>query len=126
MAFYVVYMWLLALYMFRTRLRAIRSGEVAAKFFKTYTGEPPAERTIIVGRHYDNQFQVPLLFLLGCSLHIALGTQNQSTLVVAWLFVFFRLLHSFVHLGSNKLQKRVAAFASAWIMALILWLQLIL
>jgi hypothetical protein len=36
--------------MFRTRVRAIKSGEVPAKYFKAYTGQQPAERTITFGR----------------------------------------------------------------------------
>ena len=60
MAFYAFFIWALGVYMFRTRVRALKTGEVDAKYFKVYTGQPPSERTILVGRHYDNQFQVPL------------------------------------------------------------------
>lgn len=125
MAFYVFYMWILALYMFRSRVRAITSGEVPPKYFKTYTGQTPAEKTLVIGRHYDNQFQVPLLFFAGGTLHIVLNTTNTTTVIIAWLFALSRLLHSFVHLGSNMLQKRVAAFAIGWLMIVLLWGQLI-
>ncbi len=124
MAFYVFYIWCLTVAMFRTRVRAIKTGEVAAKYFKAYSGSPPADKTVLIGRHYDNQFQVPILFFLACVLHISTGAPNMITLVLAWLFVVSRLLHSWVHLGSNILQKRVGAFAAGWIIVLLLWAQL--
>jgi hypothetical protein len=125
MTFYVFYIWALAVFMFRTRLRAIKTGEVHIKYFQAYSGTGPTERTLLVGRHYDNQFQVPLLFLIVCTLHILIGGANAATVALAWAFVASRLLHSWVHLGSNHLQKRVLAFVAGWIIVLLLWAQLI-
>ena len=125
MAFYVLYMWCLAAFMFNSRVRAIKTGEVAAKYFKAYNTQPPAERTILIGRHYDNQFQVPMLFFAGCLAHMLVGKADLWTLVSAWLFIGTRLLHSKIHLGSNILQRRVAAFAAGWFVVVVLWLQLV-
>ena len=125
MAFYVFYIWCLAVFMFRTRVKAIKSGEVGPKFFKTYTGTPPSERTTLVGRHYDNQFQLPLVFFVVCTLHISIGKPDGITLGLAWLFVITRLIHSWVHLGSNILPQRVVAFTTGWIAVLLMWAQLV-
>lgn len=125
MAFYVFYMWCLAVYVFRTRLRAIQSGQVPAKYFKTFAGDLPPERVVLVARHYDNQFQVPLLFFIGCVLHIVLGQANNLTLILAWGFVMSRGLHSWIHLGRNSLQRRVMAFALGWLVIVLLWAQLV-
>ena len=121
MAFYVFYIWVLAVYMFRTRVKAIKSKEVSYKFFQTYSGDSPQEYTVRVARHYDNQFQVPMLFLITCAAHMALDQAGYTTLVLAWVFVATRLAHSFVHLGSNNLRKRVLAFACGWLVLLIMW-----
>ncbi|MEK6773108.1 MAG: MAPEG family protein [Bdellovibrionota bacterium] len=125
MAFYIFYMWLLALLTFRTRLRAIKSGEVAAKYFRAYTGQGPSDRTILVARHYDHQFQVPLLFFITCLLSISIGSTNSATIFLAWLFVVSRLCHSWVHLGSNRLEKRVLTFAAGWVIVVLMWMQLV-
>ena len=124
MCFYAFYMWCLAIYVFRARLRSIKSGEVSIKYFKAYTGEGPSERTVLIARHYDNQFQVPMLFFIVCTLHIMASTTALSTLILAWLFVASRLCHSWVHLGGNNVQKRVITFAAGWIILILLWIQL--
>lgn len=59
MAFYVFYVWCLAILNFRTRLAAIKNGEMKGEFFKSFQGTA-SERVITVGRHYDNQFQLPM------------------------------------------------------------------
>lgn len=124
MALYVLYMWCLTILMFRSRVRAIKDRKVSPKYFKTYTGDPPEEKVIVIGRHYDNQFQVPILFLVTCAVCLAMNSVNLLTVILAWIFVVSRCLHSLIHLGSNILQKRVAVFALGWIAILLLWAQL--
>lgn len=121
MAVYVFYIFCLAFLNFRTRLLAIKTGQVSPKFFKSYIGDAIPERVTIVGRHYDNQFQLPMLFFIGGTLAIALDQITTLTVILAWLFVVSRWAHSWVHLGSNKLQKRVAAFGAGWILVVLFW-----
>ena len=125
MAFYVFYMWCSAILTFRTRVRAIKTGEVKLNYFKAQIGEPPSERTILVARHYDNQFQVPILFFITCLVHIQFDVVNSTTLALAWLFVFSRVAHAWILLGENNLRKRVAAFAFGWLLVVSLWIQLL-
>lgn len=114
-AFYVFYIFCLAIYMFRVRVRALKKREVAYKYFQTYSGESPQEKTLVVGRHFDNQFQVPMLFFLVSTLAIAFDKGSVLTVVLAWLFVLTRLVHSYVHLGTNHLTKRVVAYSAGWL-----------
>lgn len=125
MAVYVFYMWLLALYGFRIRLRSITTGQVPIKFYKAFAGAVLPERLQVVGRHYDNQFQVPILFLITCGIHMTMGMSNYITLVLAWIFVAARFLHAWIHLGSNRLQTRVVAFMVSWAAVVMLWVQLV-
>jgi hypothetical protein len=124
MVAYVFLIWALVLANFRTRVRAVRSRQVSIKYFKAFLGEPPPENVVIRGRHYDNQFQVPVLFLIGCVAHFAVGAADQMTLVLAWTFIATRLAHSLIHLGSNRLGPRVAAFGLGWLVLGIFYAQL--
>lgn len=125
MAFYVFAMWALAVTMFLSRVRAIQENKAMYKYFRTFMGEGPSERVMVIGRHYDNQFQVPILFLITGTLHYSLGMVNLATVILAWIFVLSRAGHSWVHLGKNKLQDRVRFFALGWMAVLLLWIQLI-
>lgn len=126
MALYVLYMFVFALFMFRARLNAIRSGKVSVKYFRALTGEPPPDDVILMARHYDNQFQVPLLFLITGTLLIALHAASFFSVVLAWIFVASRAAHSLVQLGRNDVRKRVIAFAVGWIAVVVLWIQILL
>lgn len=125
MAFYAFYIFGLAFFLFRTRLKAMKTGEVSPKYFKSYTGEGPSDRTILIGRHYDNQFQVPILFFFACTVLISLNAADTMAVVFAWLFIMARVVHSFVHLGKNKLEHRALSFTASWIFVLVLWAKLI-
>lgn len=123
MAFYVFYIGYLAVLNFRIRKNAVQTRQITGEYFKAYQGSVP-ERVIIVGRHYDNQFQTPMLFLVTCVAFIALKQTSMLTLVLAWAFVITRLGHSYEHLGRNRLIPRVLWFVGGWITVLALWIQL--
>lgn len=125
MAFYVLFMFCLAVRMFRTRLNAIKAKEVPMNYFKAYGDASLPERVMVMGRHYDNQFQVPVLFLITCAAHLALNQATHVTLILAWAFVISRLAHSWVHLGSNNVRHRVLAFGAGWLLLLCMWIQIV-
>lgn len=126
MALYVFFMGVIAAYMFLGRVNAVRKGVVKAKFYRAQIGEAPPEAIVVVGRHYDNQFQVPLLFLITCLAHMQVGQANGLTIALAWLFVVSRFLHSMVMLGKNNVLFRSAAFALGWLTIVAMWAQLAL
>jgi hypothetical protein len=122
MAFYVFYMSAVLMLMFATRVRGIKSGTVDFKFFKTYSATKPLPDFVaVVGRHYDNQFQLPILFFITCCVYMILDSTNLVTVILAWLFVSTRLIHSLIHLGNNKVMNRVRVFGAGWIIVLIMW-----
>lgn len=124
MAFYVFYIAGILLYMFFMRLKAVKNAQVTLGYFRTYSGGGLSDKAIVAGRHYDNQFQVPLLFLLGGVAHLALGLSDSFTVALAWGFVISRGFHSYIHLGSNNVKLRAGAFAVGWIFVLLIWTQL--
>lgn len=125
MIVYVLYLFALALFIFRARVMAIKSGKASFKYFRAFTGEAPPEELIVAGRHYDNQFQLPMLFLITCTLYVALNFLGPISVIFAWLFVVSRVLHSFVHLGRNRVGQRAATFALGWICIIAMWIPII-
>lgn len=125
MAIYMFYMAGLAGLLFRSRLKSLKNREVTFQYFKTYNVAPPPDRVLVIGRHYDNNFQVPLLFFVSCLTHMIIGSVNTYTVGLAWFFVGSRFIHSFVHLGSNDLRFRVTAFGLGWVAIIAMWIQLV-
>lgn len=75
----------------------------------------------MLGRHYDNQFQVPLLFMVSCAALMPSAGHDVPTVWLAWGFVAARLLHTFVHLRGNVVVHRLQAYALGWLMLIALW-----
>ncbi|NOX52791.1 MAG: hypothetical protein GXP16_19980 [Gammaproteobacteria bacterium] len=111
--------------LFLSRLSAVKNGSLSAGFFKTYTGQSEPEQSRKLARHFANLFEAPILFyvvcLSGLSTHLSFGLFQ----VFAWLYVTLRLIHATVHIGKNKLQPRIAAYFSGWIVLIAMWLLLI-
>jgi hypothetical protein len=127
MAFYAFYMFGTAVYMFRMRVRALKSKEVSMKYFKSYASDTPAppEYAKIAERHYENQFEVPTLFFSTGIMHFSLGMANSLTLGLLWLFVVSRVLHTYIHVGSNNIRFRMPFYTLGWFALLALWAQMV-
>ena len=70
---------------------------------------------------FVNLFEVPTLFYAAC---LTAMVTHQSTLliqVLAWLYVAARLVHAFIHLGSNKVQRRMTVYFTGWFILLVMW-----
>ena len=126
-AFYVLYIFVLFVVLAFVRVRGVKSGEIPLEYFSTYAGQAPPEWMVILGRHYDNQFQVPVLFLLTCvaALHLPAG-RDAAFLVLSWGFVISRLLHTAIHLSGNVVVHRLTAYALGWLLLVALWVRLML
>lgn len=123
MAFYVFYIGILGALNFRTRFRAVLGKQMDPRYFKTYQGDGAPEHVVVMGRHYDNQFQAPMLFLITCLTYMTF-TYDFLSLILAWAFVGSRMVHTYFHLGRNFIPKRAAAFFVGMGILLAMWVQL--
>lgn len=117
---YMTYILLIGLYMFRTRVRAVKAGQIHGQFFKSYQGSQP-EYLQICQNHFNNQFQVPLLFIATC---LAMAVMNKSTFLILFLasaFFVSRIAHTFIHLGSNKVLLRARVYFFGYFVLIAMW-----
>lgn len=112
--------------MFLARVRAIKTGQIKAGYFKTYSqGEEP-EHLIKVSRHFSNLFEAPVLFYVACILGLILPVQSLFFLVLAWLYVAARAAHAYIHIGPNKLLFRMGAYGIGWLFLTFMWVLILL
>jgi hypothetical protein len=71
---------------------------------------------------YHNQFQLPLLFYVLTVLAMITRHADLVFVVMAWLFVLSRLLHAYIHSGTNYVRHRFNAFAFGAIVLLAMWI----
>jgi hypothetical protein len=107
--------------LFRSRVAAVRAGQVDASYFRLYQGTVEPETTRKVSRHFTNLFEAPTLFYVACLAGMAAGVAGPALLFLAWGYVVARAVHAFVHLGGNRLRKRIVAYFVSWLILAAMW-----
>ena len=106
------------------RFRAIHDSKVKISFYRTYDEGTQPKRLHLLARHVQNHFEVPPLFYAAVILLYVTESVSILALVLAWLFVVVRILHSYIHLGSNNVSQRFFTFGSSLSCLLGLWVAL--
>jgi hypothetical protein len=103
------------------RVRALKRKEV--RVADIALGQPawPARATLIANA-FRNQFELPVLFYTAVALAIVTGQVTFTFVVLAWIFVAFRVVHAFIHTGSNYVPHRFYAFAGSVFSVLAMWI----
>lgn len=70
---------------------------------------------------YANQFELPVLFYVLTILEWVTRHAGVVFVVLAWIFVIFRVLQAFVHVTSNVVRLRTTFFSVAAIVLMIMW-----
>jgi len=76
--------------------------------------------------NFNNQMQLPVLFLAVAGFFIVLGKVDILGIVLAWAFVASRYVHSFIHIGSNRVGRRFKVYTFGVLVLVTLWVWLAL
>jgi len=101
------------------KARAKRRGEVDLERRALHDDAWP-DSVVKINNNIRNQFEVPVLFFVLSFTFLALNAVTLPVLVLASLFVLSRIVHAFVHVGSNHVptRRRVFVFGCALVIAL--------
>src|SRR4029453_16523320 len=109
----------------RRRVRAVRRGDVSIGYFRLYNQGAQPDDLQLIGRHMQKHFEVPPLFYAVLLFLYVTGSVTPLAVALAWLYVALRGVHTFVHLGSNDVQRRLAVWAASGLVLAGLWLALL-
>ena len=102
------------------RVRAVRTGRLKLHDIdNNKPGHPKAVRNF--ANNYQNQFELPVLFYVVISFAMIAGLVDSVLIVLAWVFVALRLLHSFVQTGKNDIALRFKVFLAGLICLAGMW-----
>jgi hypothetical protein len=76
--------------------------------------------------NYGNQFEMPVLFYAVVAFALIVKGADTIMIVLAWVFALSRLLHAYVHIGSNRVKTRMPVFALGAFVVLAMWVKLFL
>jgi hypothetical protein len=79
------------------------------------------KRSRQVSNAYSNQTELPTLFYILTILSYLSHHAGYLFVVLAWVFVVFRLLHAAVHVTSNNVKLRGALFGLGAVVLAVMW-----
>ena len=107
------------------RGEAVKAGDARVSDFRDrVVPEPEASRKVLA--NLANQFELPMLFHVGCIALFVTGGISIVVVAVAWVFTASRYVHAAIHVGANRLRYRFPAFMVGYVAAAFLWLWLAL
>ncbi|KIP99783.1 membrane protein [Agrobacterium tumefaciens] len=105
--------------LFTRRKKYTFSNKESFKRFRD-AGEE-ADQSRVVNKNLANQFELPMLFHAACLLLYITDADNIATIILAWIFIAARYVHSYVHVTSNRLRYRAPAFAISFLALILMW-----
>lgn len=103
-----------------SRVRALRRREVRIKDIAL--GQPAwPERVTQIGRSFQNQLELPVLFYVAVVLAIVTATGGWPMVPLAWAFVAARLAHAAVHVTSNVVTTRFYIYMVSMLVLAAMW-----
>ena len=108
----------------RRRIRAAKKREITMSAFKTMNLTGANEQVIATSRNFDNQFQMPMLYLFSVLFTVQAGLADSLYLLLGALFVLLRVVHTIIHIGSNHIRARFSVFLLGCVVLWAIWLRL--
>ena len=107
------------------RIRAVRQGRAPRGAFRL--GEAPGvpADVTVVNRNLMNLLEMPVLFYVVCIAFYVTRHVDHGLVTLAWLFVALRVLHSLIHLTTNRVLHRLTAFALSNVVLLTMWIRFV-
>ena len=89
------------------------TGSEAMRYFEPV--EMPAN-------NFRNLFEMPVLYFALVPLLLITHHANHIQVILAWLYVIFRIVHSFIHIGPKRVQHRFFAYLLSCAVLSAMWI----
>jgi len=103
------------------RFAAVRNQQVNIKYYRAFEGASEPEPLRVVSRHFNNLFEVPVLFYVGVIMTYITHQVSYWQVVCAWAYVALRYVHTYIHLTSNNVITRFSVYFASGIVLAVMW-----
>lgn len=120
----ILWTFIVLVIMFLRRRKAFANREVRLADVAVSTERYP-EPARLAAANFSNQFETPVLFFALIPIAIHVGATGYVMAALAWAYVATRVLHTLVHTGSNRLQRRAIVFAVGLACLFLMWVGIV-
>jgi len=113
--------WMLLGYV---RISGSLRGKIPDEYLRVGTGPQPTDTIVDIHHHFSNQFEVPVLFYLGCIAALVTESVDLACVTLAWSFVVLRFVHTAVVLVRNDPRIRVGPYVLSSLAVWAIWANL--
>jgi len=107
------------------RLSAVDRREISAAHFRHYRQDgTETDEMVFTSRNFINIFEMPVLFFTVCILIYVTGKVELYYVVLAWIYVLGRYVHSYIHATSNVVLRRFYVYTATNLVLLAMWVKL--
>ena len=113
----------------KARFSSVKLRKIDLGFYRlmqAQVSQQIPERVTVTTRAFNNMFEIPVLFYTAGIAGLALDQVTGTSLVLAWLFVLSRCVHTWIHLTYNNVLHRMNAFWVGMVLVLALWIEQVL
>lgn len=110
--------------MSRARMSAAKAGTVTADIYKA-VGDAEPEEIRVYTRLVANQFEAPVLFYALMITGLAVGITSWLTIILAFAFVAFRIVHAREMAGEHVVMRRRRVFIRSMQVLLLMVIELL-
>ncbi|MDH5395223.1 MAG: MAPEG family protein [Gammaproteobacteria bacterium] len=126
MALLVALTFFILFNMLYLRIKAVRTRQLSPRYFRLNEGGNVSDKLKAVTQNYNNLLELPILFYVVCVLAILLNKNNDYFVLLAWGYVFLRVIHSAIHVTYNNIMHRLSVFALSCIVLVMMWIKVVL
>lgn len=102
------------------RQRALGSGAVKPSDIALRQPNWPT-RAQQVAYNFQNQLELPMLFYAVVAFILITSTNSIVFVILAWVFVVSRIVHAYIHTGSNDVRLRAMALSVGVVALIAMW-----
>jgi len=106
------------------RFKAGREGLVTARDFKFGESANVPPDVGIPNRNLMNLLEMPVLFYVACLSLYVTKRVDAPVVLLAWVYVGLRVVHSSIHLTYNRVRDRLIAYAASNVVLATIWIRL--
>ena len=103
----------------------ISSREFKFNQIKIYSGNIPEELEQS-RQHLKNLFELPVLFYLLTALLFSSNNIDQIDIILAWVFVVSRYMHSYIRFSTNHVPHRAIFFVFGLFILIVAWTKIVI